>query len=239
MILFDVGGTLFDDSRFNAINGLSRLRLASENPDVTDDDTLALEWNRYMNEISGLISSSKIQLDMPLNAAIKYITMKTGLHFNIPMIEQEEIFDRYNSSRKVLDNVPELLDALHSLSVRTAVISNNAMSGDALSLALKRWIPNEKFEFCLTSADILFTKPSEDIFASALGYAKLYPEECWYCGDSKIPDVKGSSSFGMSPVLIDTESHTPIELCKDEYCDGYIKVNNWCNLKDYLLSLKS
>ncbi len=237
MILFDVGGTLFDGGPCVPIDGLAKLRLAAKNPDVTDDSTLALLWDEYMNEISALKSKSDISLDMPLSAAIRYLTMKTGLHFDIPIIEQEEIFDCYNSSRKVIDGIPELLNTLDALSIRTAVISNNAMSGESLAIALRRWIPNEKFEFCLTSADILFCKPCKDIFLTASGYANLDPKDCWYCGDSLIPDVYGSSLVGMSPVLLDKKSETPFEISSYNGITEYMKVYNWNVLKEYLTNL--
>lgn len=237
MILFDVGGTLFDDGPCIPIDGLAELRLVAKNPDITDNTTLALLWDEYMTEISGLKSKSGITLDMPLSAPIRYVTMKTGLNFDIPMIEQEEIFDRYNSSRKVIDGVPELLDALHSLSIRTAVISNNAMSGESLALALKRWILNEEFEFCLTSADILYPKPCRDIFLSAVCYAGLDPTECWYCGDSFTPDILGSSGIGMTPVLLDTKSNTPFKVCENENTGKYITVNHWNALKEHIENL--
>lgn len=237
MILFDVGGTLFDDGPCIPIDGLAQLRPAAINPDITDNTTLALLWDEYMTEITGLKSKSDIPLDMPLSAPIKYVTMKSGLKFDIPMIEQEEIFDRYNSSRKVIDGVPELLYTLHSLSIRTAVISNNAMSGESLALALKRWIPNVRFEFCLTSADILYCKPCKDIFLTASGYANLDPSECWYCGDSFIPDILGSSGVGMTPVLLDTKSNTPFKVCENESTGKYITVNNWNSLKEHIENL--
>lgn len=150
MILFDVGGTLFDDGKCIPIDGLAQLRLAAENPDVTDDATLAALWDEYMDEVfTGLKSKSGTFLDFHLSAPIRYVTMKTGLHFSIPMTQQEEIFDRYNSARKVIDGVPELLETIHNLGIRAAVISNNVMSGEGLALAVKRWIPTSKFEFSL------------------------------------------------------------------------------------------
>ena len=238
MILFDVGGTLFEGGTFRLIEGLSKLRLAANNPNVTDDEALADLWNEYTNEISGLKSKSGINLDMPLSAHIRYITMKTGLKFSISMAEQEEIFDRFNSARKVINGLSELLDKLNSLSIRTAVISNNAMSGESLALALKRWIPNERFEFCLTSADILYAKPYKDIFLTAARYAELDPTECWYCGDSFIPDVKGSYGVGMSPVLLDSKSDIPLEFRSDNSVDKYMVINSWHELSEYLNNLK-
>ena len=234
MILFDVGGTLFEDGKCNPVDGFEKLRLSALNPEITTAETLSKYWYDFLAEVSGFKSKSGVTLDIPLSAVIKYSTMRSGLIFDIPMAQQEEIFDRYNSTRKVLDGIPELLDKLDSLGIRTAVISNNMMSGESLSLAVKRWIPNSKFEFCLTSADILFTKPSSDIFACALSYFSLKPDECWYCGDSKIPDVYGSSRYGITPVLIDEEAEKEIEFRSDDQCSNYLTINNWNTLNDFV-----
>ena len=237
MILFDVGGTLFEDGKCNPADGFEKVRLAAINPEKTTAEKLAQYWDKYIKEVSGIRSESGVTLDIPLSAVIRYATMHGGLIFNRPMAELEEIFDRYNSSREVIDGIPELLDKLGSLGIRTAVISNNMMSGESLALAIKRWIPNSDFEFCLTSADILFTKPSSDIFECALNYASLSPSDCWYCGDSKIPDVYGSSRCGMSPVLIDKNSEKDFAFRSDEHCENYIAVNNWNALKEFLSKL--
>ncbi len=237
MILFDVGGTLFDDGRCNPAQGFEKLRLCAVNPDATTAEKLAEYWDKYLDEVSGIKSKTGITLDAPLSAVIRYATMNTGLKLNNPMAEQEEIFDRYNSTRAVIDGTVELLNTLNSLGIRTAVISNNMMSGEGLSLAIKRWIPTSNFEFCLTSADLLFTKPSKNIFLAAVNYADLDPSECWYCGDGKIPDVDGSSSCGMKPVLLDKESAIPFEY-KENQNGEYLTVNSWNILNDIILNIE-
>lgn len=234
MILFDVGGTLFADGKCNPAAGFEKLRHYAVNPKVTNGEALAEHWNEFLSEVSGIKSKSGITLDVPLSSVINYATMNTGLVFDIPMAEQEEIFDRYNSSRYVIDGVPELLEKLDALGIRSAVISNNMMSGESLSLAINRWIPSAKFEFCLTSADILFAKPSNNIFISALKYAGLEPEDCWYCGDGIKPDVYGASACGLTPVLLDVKSSVPLEFRGDEICKKYLTVNNWNVLKEYI-----
>lgn len=238
MVLFDVGGTLFDDGRCIPEDGLAKLRLAADNPDITDDATLVALWNAYADEVYiGHRSKSGTVLDLPLSAILKFITMKAGLHFHISMPEQEEIFDRYNSARTVMGGIPELLTALHEQGIRTAVISNNAMSGDGLALAVKRWIPEEKFEFFLTSADVSLCKPDQAIFEAAAAYAFLPASDCWYCGDSKIPDVDGARHSGMAPVLLDTKSGIPFEMRSDGEKGDYLAVNHWDVLKKHILSL--
>lgn len=237
MILFDVGGTLFNDGKCIPADGFEKLRLSAVNPDITTCSELAAYWDEYMSEVWGLKSKSGSTVEIPLSAVIRYATMNTGLIFDIPIEEQEEIFDRFNSSRLVIDGVTELLGELDRLGIRTAVISNNMMSGESLSIALKNRIPSANFEFCLTSADILFSKPSEKIFAAAAKYANLNPSECWYCGDGIIPDVYGSSACGMTPVLLDEKSSVPSEFRSDGKCKKYLTVNNWRVLKDYIINL--
>lgn len=237
MILFDVGGTLFNDGKCCPVDGFEKLRLAAKNPDVATGSALAALWKEYMSEVSGLKSKSGITLDAPLSAVIKYAAMQTGLHFDIPMAEQEELFDRFNSTRSVIDGVPELLSEIDDLGIRTAVISNNMMSGDSLAMAIKHWIPSAKFEFCLTSADLLFTKPSKNIFTAAANYAHLDPADCWYCGDGRIPDVDGARNGGMTPVLLDEKSAIPFEMRSDSGNGEYLTVNSWHVLKNYICSL--
>ena len=222
MILFDVGGTLFDDGKCIPVDGLSALRQAATNPHVTDDETLASLWDEFMNKLP-----ENTGIEFPLSAPIKYVTMKTGLKFDISVIEQEEIFDRFNSTRTVIHSVPELFEILREKGIRTAIISNNAMSGESLTLAIDRWIPTAKPEFCLTSADILFPKPDTEIFLAAADYAGVEACRCWYCGDSFVPDVKGSKSSGMTPVLLDTKNNIPAVFRTDDEAGEYLTVNNW------------
>ncbi len=235
MILFDVGGTLFNDGKCRPADGFEKLRLAAENPDITTCEALAALWDEYMSEVKGIKSASGITLDPPLSAVIKYATMRTGLKISLTMPEQEELFDRYNSSRNVIDGVPELLAELDKCGIRTAVISNNMMSGESLEPAIKHWIPTANFEFYLTSADLLFTKPSKNIFAAAAGYAQLDTADCWYCGDGRIPDVEGAKNAGMIPVLLDEKSPVPFEIRTD---GDYLAVNCWDALREYIKKLK-
>lgn len=237
MILFDVGGTLFNDGKCCPVDGFEKLRLMAENPEVTDGETLAAFWDEYMGETSSLKSKSGITLDIPLSAVIKYATMNTGLRFSLSLAEQEEVFDRYNSTRNVIDGVPELLKEIEKLGIRTAVISNNMMSGESLEMAIRRWIPEANFEFCLTSADLLFTKPAKNIFLTAASYAHLDPVDCWYCGDGRIPDVDGAKNSGMTPVLLDRKSQIPFEMRTDGGRGEYLTVNHWNVLKEHLHSI--
>lgn len=239
MILFDVGGTLFIDGKCIPREGLSNLRRLSENPDVTDDDRLSALWDEYMDEVDvGLRSKNGEQLDIPLSAILKYIIMKSGLRINLPMYDIEEIFDRYNSTRTVARGLTELLEVIKSKGIRAAVISNNGMSGESLSLAIKRWIPSSHFEFCLTSADILLAKPCSQIFSIAASSAGVNASDCWYCGDGFRPDVYGALKAGMHPVLIDRSADNSLTFRTYEGMGEYMVINHWDKLSEYINNLQ-
>ena len=238
MVLFDVGGTLFDDAHSNPLDGFSKLRLYADNPEVTDNETLANLWFEFLNDMD-LPYTSKIGygLEIPLTALLNYVIMNSGLHYSIPMAEIEELYDRFNSPRSVFEGVPELLDTLHDLGIRTAVISNNPMSGESLTLALKHWIPTSKFDFVMTSADILYQKPAKALFATAAKRAGLDPADCWYCGDNCIPDVDGPRSCGMTAVHFNRKTSVPFAMCTEGGREEYLAVNNWNSLREHLLGL--
>lgn len=239
MILFDVGGTLFIDGKCNFRDGLSALRGFAVNPGVTDDDTLCRLLAEYLGEVdTGHRSASGAAMDIHLSSMLKYVIMNAGLRFNESITEIEEIFDRFNSTRELADGIESLLATLKRKNIRTAVISNNAMSGESLSLAIKRWIPSSEFEFCLTSADILLAKPYKSIFLTAAAFAGVAPENCFYCGDGRIPDVDGAKNSGMLPVLIDGCSDIPFEFRTDGGRGEYMTVNNWRELEKFINEIK-
>ncbi|MBO5896868.1 MAG: HAD hydrolase-like protein [Clostridia bacterium] len=237
MVLFDVGGTLFKGGNFSAVNGFEGVRQAAENPDVASAQALAELWDEYLKGAGRPKLEDGSLGEIPLSAAIGYATMKAGLRFNISVYEREELFDRYNSSRTVIDGVTELLATLKEQGIRTAVISNNMMSGESLALAMKYWIPSSEFEFCLTSADILYCKPSQRLFDCACAYAQLSPEACWYCGDSPVPDVDGANGAGLSPVLLDSASPVDKEIRSREQGGKYLAVNHWSALSQHIIEI--
>ncbi len=229
MIIFDVGGTLFNDGKFEPESGFEALRLHACNPEITSAPVLTKHLYEYLDKVN----DAESKLEIPLSSVLKYVAMKTGLRFDNPIYKQEEIFDRFNSTRSVIDGVPELLETLKFLGVRTAVISNNMMSGESLTEAIRFWIPEAEFEFCLTSSDVLFKKPDKNIFESAINFANLNPFDCVYCGDGFIPDVCGSLGVGMNAVLLDQKSDKDFEIKKHEDKE-YIAVNNWCSFAEFL-----
>ena len=238
MIVFDVGGTLFHDGVCIPEDGFRGLLEHADNPAVTDAKTMADLWDRILDEFDMTNTSRNgYSIEIALPGILKYVAMQTGLKFSIPMAQQEEIFDRYNSTRFLTAGITDLLRNLDAMGVRTAVISNNMMSGEGLALSVARWIPEAKMEFCLTSADLLLAKPWGDLFTAAAKFAGVNPSDCWYCGDGRRPDVDGARNGGMVPVLYDIHGTLPAELRTDGGNGPYLAVNHWDALGNILKNL--
>ena len=238
MIFFDLGGTLVKDGAFYPINGLRALAEAAQNGRPGDAERMLKCWHELYDEVHPYYKSrSGVEADIYLPAILQYIFMKCGLKFSQTMDELEEIFDRYDTSREVMPGIVSLLQYLDQIGIRTAVISNNMVSGRGLALSVKHWIPEAKMEFVLSSADLLLAKPWGGLFEAAAAYAGVDPADCWYCGDSIVPDVDGARNGGMTPVFIDSKSSVPLEYRTDGCREPFLTVNHWSALEAMLKQL--
>lgn len=65
---------------------------------------------------------------------------------------------------------------------------------------INKLLPENTFEFIVTSSDFMFRKPNKRIFDLALEKAELQPDEVWYIGDQYECGVQGSLNAGLQPV---------------------------------------
>lgn len=230
LILFDFGGTLIIDSPFSATDGLEALRLAADNPEVTTTEFMCDVWRSIDERVSKRAwGDGGYTLEIQLSGILRNIFALAGLRYSISLTECEVIFDRFNATRKATPHMAELLKTLNGAGIKTAVISNTVLSGEAMAVAIKDQLPESKMEFILTSADYLFCKPAPDMFKAAAKKAGFEPDECWYCGDSLAADVGGAHNSGILPVLYDSKSDIPFERKKRGGKEYYI-VNSWAEL---------
>ena len=92
------------------------------------------------------------------------------------------------------------MDYLKNKGIRTGVISNIAYAPAGVAGRIKRLLPENAFEFIITSSNYIFRKPNKRIFDLALEKAELAPEDVWYIGDQYECDIKGAAAVGMIPV---------------------------------------
>lgn len=232
-IVFDFGGTLVIDSAFDFERGAHALKSAAQNGDKVSTAQLKHIWDELYEGINIAFNhSAPYGLETPLSSIFRYIFDVSGLKFDKDLLELENIFDSNNADREETKHMKELLRYIEESGIKTAVISNITLSGEALYRAIEDIYPDNPFEFVITSADYCLLKPAPFMFAAAANRLSVSPEDCFYCGDSYEADVKGAISAGFFPVLYDTKSHE-----KSVYMDdgAYLKINSW----DVLIELLS
>ena len=149
----------------------------------------------------------EIQECSMLKIALEYMEME----FSIPMEKAEKIILEGISKGAVMPHADEMIDYLQSIGIRTAVISNSGFSGNVLKERLDKLLPNNNFEFVLTSSDYIFRKPNTMIFEIAIRKSGLMADKIWYCGDSIKRDIYSAYEVGMFPVLYEgkTDEYVP------------------------------
>ena len=202
MILFDYGGTLLCEPDWDSLRGEKAvLEHAVSNPQGCTPEELAA-WERA--SFPSRMPAREIGVEV---AEIQRLRLKYELHglrFDIPYTEIEALFWDHASpmsERCVYPHIREVLNRLGALGIRTGVISNLVWSGSALKRRLDTLLPDNRFEFILTSSDYGIRKPDVRLFQIALARAGLPPEAVWYCGNDYRKDVEASRSAGIFPIL--------------------------------------
>lgn len=204
MIIFDYGHTLLYESDWDSKRGDKELfKHVSKNPDnVTVDDYI-----RVINEVYGKVTEVRENEGCDFSAAVadRTVSELLNIEFSLTPLEREIVF--WNAAAKValMPDSDRMLDHLNEKGIRTGVISNLLWSGEALRNRFDRLLPNNKFEFVITSSDYIFRKPSRVLFDIALNKAGLSPEKVWYCGDNPIADIEGAANAGIFPVWYDSD----------------------------------
>ena len=103
------------------------------------------------------------------------------------------------------DDAREAIEAIRRLPARVLVISNWDVSLEDVLLRLGL---EPLLDGVITSASAGARKPSEAIFARALGLAGVAPERAVHVGDSVEEDVVGARRAGIEPILLSRDGHT-------------------------------
>lgn len=222
MIIFDNGHTLLYEPDWNSERGNRALfeHIAKNPKGVTVE-----EYMTACFEVFGIMEEIRKTHNCDISAGIgnKVVAELLGIEFSLTPLERETVFWTAASNGAVMPFADEMLAHLNEIGIRTAVISNLAWSGDALSERFDRLLPNNKFEFVITSSDYMYRKPSRVLFDIALNKAGLSADKVWYCGNSITADVEGAHGAGIFPVLY--EGETPGDINPHSGQNDGIKVN--------------
>ena len=151
---------------------------------ATDFDS----WNALRAECAHILADAIRQqnhvLELPCEALVK-------------VLSDAVVYKPFPGTREVLAE-------LQTRDVQMGVVSNWDFR---LKCALDEAELAPFFDFVLSSAEAGFEKPSPEIFAQGLEFARrrkpeLQARDCFYIGDHYEKDVLGARSVGMSPLWL-------------------------------------
>lgn len=198
MILFDYGHTLGYEPYFDGLKGTEAvMKHAVKNP----QNKSAVEVQAFAEELTREIrmnTNHVIEVHGYIFDRLFYEYL--GICFDIPISEVERIFWDNAAPGSLMPDADIMLDYINSLGIRSGVISNLSFSEISLTDRLNRLLPNNNFEFIITSSEYVFRKPHRYIFEVAINKSGLETDEIWFCGDNTTADIVGASNVGIYPI---------------------------------------
>ena len=164
-ILFDIGGTVLDEQRYDLEAGVRSV--VGGDPDIA-----AQVCREFRSEVR---DSHSINREVDLS---KWLAKRLSLHDDMATLE-----DALWSVIVTLTPVPGVEAVLRRLEkdrIPRAAISNAPFSGRILEGELEKYELRSFFQFVLSSADVGFRKPSSVIFETALSRLGVTAGQTWF-----------------------------------------------------------
>ncbi|MBQ9133419.1 MAG: HAD family hydrolase [Clostridia bacterium] len=201
MILFDYGQTLIVEPQFDwmAAN-LAILAHAQKLPENMTREELCRRSDELFFHVLGQQHENYREMEH-----VKFLRLLCDAYditLDIPLEEADLLYwDSATHGSFASPGAPELLDYLAANGIRSGIISNMCYSNAALCARLDRYLPNNRFDFVMTSSDYILRKPESLLFAVACKRAGLTPADIWFVGDNPEADILGAYNAGMRPIL--------------------------------------
>ena len=161
-----------------------------------------------------------------------YLYESQGIEIALSNAEIDTVFWNAAAPGTPTDGIKDFLEYLKNKDVRTGVISNISYAPSVVAERINRLLPNNAFEFIITSSNYIFRKPNKRIFDLALEKTQLQPDEVWYIGDQYECDVRGSLNAGLLPIWYIGAIDLPYTMEKGHSIDkNIITVTDWNELR--------
>ncbi len=239
MIIFDYGHTLLYEPDWNTDRGnAALLKYAVKNPNNCKVEDITKGAELIFGEHVARVR--RVGYDISAQVANRTLYDYLGLEFSLTPVEMETVFWDNASAGAIMPNADKLIDYLNKNGIRTAVISNLLWSGTALANRLNRLLPNNEFEFVITSSDYFICKPNRILFEIALNKAGLLAKDVWYCGDNPQNDIEGAARVGIFPIWYDSpidKDYIDRTNEKQPQCE-HLYINQWDEMIKFIEGLK-
>ena len=203
MVLFDYGQTLVAEQKFDGVKGTEAvLQYATKNKYHLTAEQVQAKADE-LNREAGRFDPEKrhlLQIEIPNTMFTPYLYESQGIEIALSSAEIDTVFWNAAAPGAPTEGIERFLEYLKDKGIRTGVISNISYDPSVVAERINRLLPENAFEFILTSSHFMFRKPNKRIFNLALEKAGLQPGEVWYVRDQYECDVKGSLHAGLLPV---------------------------------------
>lgn len=203
MVLFDYGQTLIAERKFDGVKGTEAvLQYATRNKYHLSAEQVQAKANEISREF-GRFDPEKIhlfQIEISSTMFASYLYESQGIEIALSNAQIDTIFWNAAAPGTPTEGIKDFLEYLKNKGIRTGVISNISYEHSVVAERINRLLPENAFEFIITSSNFMFRKPNKRIFDLALEKAELQPNEVWYIGDQYECDIKGSFNAGLFPV---------------------------------------
>ncbi|MCI9077981.1 MAG: HAD-IA family hydrolase [Lachnospiraceae bacterium] len=203
MVLFDYGQTLIAEHQFNGIKGTEAvLEYATKNKYNLTAEQIQARANETNQELGRFDPEKRhlSQIEIPNTMFTPYLYESLGIEIELSNSGIDRVFWDAASPGTPTEGIEDFLEYLGNKGIRTGVISNIAYAQPVVAERINRLLPENKFEFIITSSNYIFRKPNKRIFGLALEKAGIRPDEAWYIGDQYECDIKGAANAGIFPV---------------------------------------
>jgi len=196
-ILFDLGGTLLNETQFDREAGRAHMLSLAHNPRGA---TLS-DYASIIGEMMDIWSHrDDCLLEFPKAAIDRHVYERAGLTFDL---SPEELELEYWKAAVQMQPEPGILDVLEELVARDlpmGVVSNSAFSQNTLSWELDKHGLLDAFHFVMSSANYAVRKPHPMLFRTAAMKLNAQLETVWFIGDNLAVDIIGANQAGMHAI---------------------------------------
>ncbi|MDE6016854.1 MAG: HAD family hydrolase [Acetatifactor sp.] len=196
MILFDYGQTLIAEQEFDGVKGTAAvLQYATKNKYNLSAEQVQEKASAINKELGRFDPQKRhlVQIEVPNTMFTPYLYESQGIEVPLSNEEIDTIFWDAAAPGKPTEGMKEFLEYLKNNGIRTGVISNIAYAAAVVTARIKRLLPENAFQFIITSSNYMFRKPNKRIFDLALEKAELAPEDVWYIGAIDVPYTEDNS----------------------------------------------
>lgn len=203
MVLFDYGQTLVAEQKFDGVKGTAAvLQHAVKNKYHLSAEQVQAKANELNRELGRFDPEKRhlCQIEIPNTMFTPYLYESQGIEIALSNAEIDTVFWNAAAPGVPTEGIKDFLEYLKNKGIRTGVISNISYNPTVVAERINRLLPENTFEFIITSSNFMFRKPNKRIFDLALEKAQLRPDEVWYIGDQYECDVKGALNAGLLPI---------------------------------------